>query len=103
MITREVKLPVEGDLDWVEGAVERTCRSLGLQLKVKKSLRSYPGSKHWHFNREGERGTLEVTFWEQERRLWLSVHSNRTGAWTEAFIIDLKSTFESYLKQKPSL
>jgi len=103
MITREVELPVEGDLDWVEGAVERTCRSLGLQLKARKSLRRYPGSTHWHFKKEEERGTLEVTFLEKERRLWLSVHSNRTGTWTTAAMRDLKSRFESDSKRKPSL
>jgi len=99
MLTLEVKLPTSLDLERVEALVEQTCRSRGLKSTVKRSLVSYPGSTHWHFKKGKERGTLEVTFWKQERRLWFSIHENRTGSWTTAKSGELKSVLESKFNQ----
>ena len=62
----EVELPAGIDFRLVDGIVEKTCKARGLGVMVKTSLSSYPGSIHWHFHRGAERGTLEVTCWEEE-------------------------------------
>jgi hypothetical protein len=100
MIKTEVKLPASIDLKPVEGLVQETCRARGLNITVKTSLVSYPGSVHWHFRKGAARGTLEVTFWESGRRLWISVHSNRAGSWTTGELRDLKSDLERGLNSQ---
>ena len=98
MITADVKLPRSVDLRSVEAIVQKTCKARGLELRMKTSLVSYPGSAHWHYGKGADRGTIEVTFWKGERRLWISVHSNRAGAWTKGEMRELKSDLEKLLK-----
>jgi len=98
MITADVKLPASLDLRRVEATVQKTCKARGLELKMKTSLVSYPGSTHWHYGKGADRGTIEVTFWKYERRLWISVHSNRAASWTKQEIRELKSDLEKRLK-----
>ena len=94
MLTLEVKLTPGADLARVESLVEATCRSRGLSTSMKTSLRSFPGSVHWHLKKGAERGTVEVTFWRKGMRLWVSVHENRAGAWTDSEARELKAAFE---------
>ena len=99
LLTVRVKLPPHADLARVKGLVESTCRSRGLSGHVKTSLKSYPGSVHWHFKKGDERGVIEVTFWEGQRRLWINVHSNRTGPWTTDEVRGLKADLEKRLRR----
>jgi hypothetical protein len=43
--------------------IEKAAALYGLQVRMKGTLRIYPGSQHWHLYKPGERGTLEVTLW----------------------------------------
>jgi len=97
MITAEVKLPSSVDHRRVERIVEQTCKARGLEMTMKTSLVSYPGSAHWHFKKGTARGTIEVTFWRDGKRLWISVHSNRAGSWTAGEMHELKSDLEKRL------
>jgi hypothetical protein len=97
MITTEVKLPVSADLKSVEGLIQKTCKVRGLEMAMKTSLKSYPGSAHWHFRKGSAPGTVEITFWRNGKRLWISVHSNRAGSWTAAEMRGLKSDLEKKL------
>jgi hypothetical protein len=42
-------------------------------------LAGRPGSRHWHLQRPGRSGTLELTDWRGETRL--KVAANRDGGW----------------------
>ncbi len=97
MITVEVKIPPSADLARVESLVKKTCKARGLEMTVKTSLVSYPGSTHRHFKKGTERGTIELTFWKGGRRLWISVHSNRASSWTTVEMRELKSDLEERL------
>jgi hypothetical protein len=81
--------------------VEECCARAGLRASMKGDLKSYPGSIHWHFQRPGHRGTLEATLWPMKRRLWLSIHSGRTGEWTSAAAVDLRAALEERVTQAP--
>lgn len=61
--------------------VEDICREYGLVQTFRTTLRSYPGSTHWHFKQGKERGTLEITFWPKQRLLWLSSRVGRDADW----------------------
>ncbi len=56
---------------WVT-TVKSFAEDLNLQ-HLRGILRTYPGSKHWHFQKPGERGTLEATLWPARNQVWFSV------------------------------
>jgi hypothetical protein len=97
--TAEVELPPSGDIRMVAETILRTCKSRGLAASVKTSLKSYPGSVHWHFKKRTGRGVVEVTFWAAKRRLWINVHSNRTGSWTAEEMRGLKADLEKQFRR----
>ena len=83
MTILKIAVPPHADLAVAEVLVERVCQTEGLTVASKSSLRSFPGSVHWHLKKEGEKGVLELTLWPAKRRLWASVHANRAGGWTD--------------------
>gem|GEM_PF-2100170 len=64
-----------------ERRIEAVADELGLKTALKGALKSHRGCIHWHFQKPGARGTLEVTLLADRRNGWLSVHDNRTGDW----------------------
>lgn len=73
----EILLSFDGDISSV---VDDYCRQAGLTCK-EMSLKSKPGSLHWHMQKPGSAGTLEATFCKGE--LTIAVRANRRGAWTD--------------------
>jgi hypothetical protein len=69
--------------------IERATSEAGL-LAQRQTLRSYPGSTHWHFKQPGASGTLELTYWPQTGRLWFTVHANRRAEWIAAAMAALR-------------
>lgn len=66
--------------------VEQVCADAGLTATLVGTLKSYPGSTHWHFKKGRERGVLEITVHPGEHRLWLSARPGRDAPWiAEAF------------------
>jgi dihydroxyacetone kinase-like protein len=43
-------------------SMEMVCEYANLRVTLKGTLKKYPGCIHWHLKREGERGTLEMTW-----------------------------------------
>jgi hypothetical protein len=60
-------------------AVELAASALDLTISSDGSLRSFPGSRHWHLKKPPSPGTLEITLWPQEGMFWVTYHSNRVG------------------------
>ena len=94
MVELEVRLPSGADFVRTVDAVEACAARLRLLTRMKGTLAGFPGCVHWHFKRGRERGTLEVTWWPRERRLWLSVQAGRTAGWIEATAADLRAALE---------
>ena len=67
-----------GDLDTT---IDRMCSANDLTITMKSTLSKYPGSIHWHVKRGQDPGTLEVTLWPAQERLWFSVQAGRTADW----------------------
>ncbi len=99
MRTWELDLPSEIDVARLERIVEEWAAERGLRVTRKGALAAYPGCRHWHLKREGEPGTLEVTAWPSQRRLWLAVHANRSSAWIDTEIEALLGTLAQALLQ----
>jgi len=68
--------------------IEQAISDAGL-LADRLELRSYPGATHWHIRRLGTKGTLELTYWPMQSRLWFAIHANRRAEWIAPAIDDL--------------
>ncbi|SRR5258708_11469388 len=93
----EITVPLQTDLSQAEQIIEQCCKAEGLSASLKVSLAKYPGCIHWHFKRDGQRGTLEITLWASMRRIWFSIHTGRTGDWIEETVTCLKQDLERAL------
>jgi hypothetical protein len=93
----DLTLPAQIEASIVEQIVERCCAAEGLINNMKGLLKKYPGSIHWHFKRERQAGTLEITLWPKAGRLWLAVQPGRTAPWLEEVIPNLRARIEAAL------
>jgi hypothetical protein len=66
----------------------------GLSISMKGTLKKFPGSIHWHLKKGRECGTLEVTLLPAERRLWFSMHDNRSAEWVMEMAREFKRQIE---------
>ena len=93
----ELYVPARAQSATIIRLVERACAAEGFTLALKGTLAKYPGCVHWHYKNSKARGTLEVTWWKQQRRLWFKVAAGRTGEWIEQAMGRLKSRIEGRL------
>lgn len=93
----ELHVPARAQSAAITRLVERACAAEGLTPALKGTLAKYPGCVHWHYKKGKERGTLEITRWEQDRRLWFKVAAGRRGEWVEERVTKLKRKIESRL------
>ena len=77
----------------LEGAIAH----FGLEIRMRGTLRTYPGSEHWHIYKPGERGTLEVTMWPEGKRVWFSVQAGRRAGWIADIVPQLKAWVEGQI------
>ena len=99
MIEVDLRIPDSLEAEAVIRIVEQVCASNDLTCGRKGTLVSYPGSIHWHFRRISDKGTLEITWWESENRLWFKVADGRVGKWIDEILPKLKQEIESSLRR----
>lgn len=64
------------DRDAVVAVVLDVAERQGLLVTLATTHTSYPNSIHWHFKPERRiRGVLDLTYWPDGGRLWLSVRA----------------------------
>jgi len=97
MFEVELQIPDSVVSEAVPGIVEHVCTLNELTCTMKGTLVRYPGSIHWHVKQGKERGTLEITWWESEHRLWFKVASGRSSEWILKSIPQLKEQIEKLL------
>jgi hypothetical protein len=91
MQTINIAIPTDAADSVVVKTVEQAARAISLTTTLRTSTRSYPDSVHWHFKKQAEkRGTLELTYWPQKRKLWAKIQSGRTAEWISASLNQLK-------------
>lgn len=95
----EFQVPVSARLTGVDSMIESTCAAEGLQIGMKGGMARFPGSIHWHFKRPTERGTLEITFFPRDRRIWAQIQDGRRADWIEASLAKIKSAIEAKLRE----
>ncbi len=83
-----------------ETVVESCCRRAGLIQGMKTTLANHPGSTHWHYKRASQSGTLEITVWPSERRVWMTVQDGRRAEWITEMLPVLAAELEQALKRR---
>jgi hypothetical protein len=94
MDTVEVALTASHDPHALIARVERAVAAQGLAVGERMTLRSFPGSIHWHIRRPGSKGVLELTYWPNQGRLWFAVHANRRANWIPTAIERLRADLQ---------
>jgi hypothetical protein len=94
----ELFLPESVDLTEITQAVESATAAEQLFISMTGTLRSHPGSVHWHIKRRGSAGTLELTFDPNKRRLWFKIQSRRDASWIEPSMQKLRAHLERSLR-----
>ena len=82
MDTIDIPLRAGHDPAMLPALIECAVAEAGL-LSSRLDLRGYPGATHWHIRRPGAKGTLELTYWPSQGRLWFATHANRRAEWIE--------------------
>ncbi len=65
---------------------EGTVKSCGLTIASRGTLKTIPGSVHWHLKSGTESGTLEATLIYKQARCFLVYHDNRFAEWIPSAI-----------------
>jgi hypothetical protein len=96
---REVEfcVPLSARLSHGAAAIEAACSAEGLEIGMKGTLASFPGSIHWHFKKPRERGTLEITLFPRDRRIWAQIQDGRRADWIEPCLKNIKHAVEAEL------
>jgi hypothetical protein len=97
----EFSVPRKCDLKLAERLIENICAGRGLQMAMKGSQATFPGSIHWHYKREKQKGTLELTLFPSQRRIWAKVAEGRRAAWINSELPQLRRQVEKELKALP--
>lgn len=91
-------VPRTADLVGAEQLIEEICARRGLVLAMKGSLSAYPGCVHWHYKRQKQKGTLELTLFARDRRVWAKVQDGRTASWIDEELPGLQAAIERSLR-----
>ena len=97
MIEVELQIPANASSEIVIEVVEQSCIENNLNCALKGTLAGYPGCVHWHYRNDKQKGTLEITWWEIENRLWFKVAQGRRGDWIHETLQELKRQMENSL------
>ena len=77
----EIHFDSRADPGGVERSIDQAIGDAGLTVRLRGSLRKFPGCVHWHVKRGRQPGTLEITFWPREHRAWFTIQDGRRADW----------------------
>src|SRR5690348_13109760 len=101
MLTLEIPVPPGLADAAVPSVVGQVCVDAGLRVTLDGTQKRYPGSRHWHYQLGRKPGTLEVTWWPAQRRLWLKVSAGRTSAEIMELLPRLQAALTAALQVLP--
>jgi hypothetical protein len=94
----EIKLPATMNLSKAEKAIDAALTANGLEIALRGTLKKIPGCIHWHARNPGQSGTLELTLWPRQRRVWITIQSGRDADWIAVRLPAVKKTLHQHLK-----
>ena len=101
---REIEFAVPRNADLTQAAklIEKICAQHELILAMKGSLTAYHGCVHWHYKRQKQKGTLELTLFARDRRVWAKVQEGRKAPWIDEELLALQWAIERALQAAAS-
>ncbi|MGA2229927.1 MAG: hypothetical protein ABSH22_03285 [Tepidisphaeraceae bacterium] len=98
---QELVIPIVAryDSETILHAIDMAAIEIGLSVTLRAELKSFPGSTHWHVKQGRQPGTLEITWWPKERKMWIKVQAGRTAPWIDEIAPRLKRKIESHLRR----
>lgn len=100
MVEIEFRVPAKFAPRRAERIIERIAQTFGLIEAMKSPLASFPGSIHWHYKKKGESGTLELTLWPAEKKIWAQVQEGRKADWIFGELPRLRRAIEAALRSR---
>lgn len=94
----EFTVPRKCDLARAELLIEKICARRGLVVSMKGTQSRFPGCIHWHLKLGKQSGTLELTLFIRQRRIWAKVQEGRKAAWIDEELPQLRRAIENKLK-----
>jgi hypothetical protein len=98
----EFAVPRNADLTQAVQLIEAICARHELILAMEGSLAAYPGCAHWHYKRQDEKGTLELTLFARDRRVWAKIQDGRKAPWIDEELPALQWAIERALRAAAS-
>ena len=95
MTELEIKFPINLNSEEIILRFEQAVNETSLSIKSRGTLKTIPGSVHWHIVDATKKGTLEATYCPNKKRLTLSFRDNHYGDWIDDAIVKIKKLLES--------
>jgi len=95
----EFKVPKDFDPGRAGQLIESVCAAHGLDIGMKAGLAGLPGSTHWHYKKGREKGTLELTVFPRQRRIWAQVQNGRKAPWIDGILPKIRRDVERALRR----
>jgi hypothetical protein len=92
-----IEIPRQASNERILRVVDEIINGSGLRIVSRGSLKTYPGCTHWHLKNGSQRGTLKLTWWPPERRLWFKIQAGREANWMDDVALQLKDVVLSVL------
>ena len=83
-----------------ERIIEEIAKEHGLVLGMKGELAGFPGSIHWHYKKKDVSGTLELTLWPAEKKMWAQAQAGRKADWIFEELPSLRRSIEAALRAR---
>lgn|ERR1017187_5509185 len=93
----EIELPRGAKLTKVKKTIDATLAAVGLQVSLRGTLKKFPGCMHWHARKAGQSGTLELTLWPQQHRVWMTIQSGRAAEWITEKLPEIQDALQQGL------
>lgn len=90
MRTIDILLRAKWDDESIVARIDAAIVQADLRVTMRGTLKSFPGSTHWHLKSGKASGTLEITYWPAERRAWFSIQAGRAAEWIDGKLEELQ-------------
>ena len=83
-----------------EEIIETCCAELGLTQTLKGGVSTIPGAVHWHYKFGKATGTLEITMFAAEGRVWATMREDRAAVWITGTVEEIRMKLQANIARK---
>src|SRR5437016_14493968 len=94
----QISIPIDVSERKTIATIVAALEASQLLVATRGTLKTYPGSTHWHLKNGNQRGTLELTWWPVKRKLWFKIQAGRSADWIDQAVRQLTAAIEMRLR-----